>query len=354
MNSSAGSNQARRAKARVPGRANPLRSLCGVAIAAMLVVGCKTDLNQQLLERELRMQEDQIYHLQDELQSKAARLERAVGENSSLKRQLGITDAGPATGRMGAPGGAGGRSSAAAPTFVPPPPLPKGSAPTSAGAAPGGLRFGPGGAAPPALVPPKLDGVPPALVPPKLDGVPPALIPPKLDGVPPLPSTGGLTPTVRRLSHEESLGSEGRITHLVINPTRTECFDSDGDGRADGLAVVIEPRDADERLVNAAGDMVVFVNDPAVPQGAGFAPAIPTDPGEGGCIARWDIPEAEATAHFRRTSRARGLHLLLRWPGPPPQSGTVNVHAVLTTFDGSVHHVDAPVPVRSAAPPRAP
>jgi hypothetical protein len=251
---------------------------------------------------------------------------------------LGIADSGPATGRAGASGGAGGRPSAAAPTFVPPPSLPKGTLPAPAGAAPGGLRFGPGGAAPPTLVPPKIDGLPPAL------------IPPKLDGVPPLPSTGGLPPGVRRLSHEESLGSEGRITHLVINPARTECFDSDGDGRADGLAVVIEPRDADERLVNAAGDLVVFVNDPAVPQGAGFAPAIPTDPGEGGCIARWDIPEAEATAHFRRTSRARGLHLLLRWPGPPPQSGTVNVHAVLTTFEGGVHHVDAPVAVRSAAP----
>ena len=109
MNSSAGSNPAS-VQARVPGRADSARSLCGVAIAAMLVAGCKTDLNQQLLERELRMQEDQIYLLQDELQSKAARLERAVGENSSLKRQLGIADSGPATGRAGASGGAGGAS----------------------------------------------------------------------------------------------------------------------------------------------------------------------------------------------------------------------------------------------------
>jgi hypothetical protein len=173
------------------------------------------------------------------------------------------------------------------------------------------------------------------------------MVPPKLDGVPPLPSAG-MPPAVRRLSFEESLAGEGRISHLVVNPARTECFDADGDGVAEGLALVVEPRDADERLVTAAGDVVVFVNDPAVPQGAGLVPAEPTDPGEGGCIARWDIPEAEAQGHFRRTSRARGLHFLLRWPGPPPQSSTVHVHVVMTTFDGSVHRVDVPVSVHSS------
>ena len=68
-------------------------------IAAVLVLsvvpfmaGCKTDISQQLLERELRMQEDQIYLLQDELQEKCARLDRVAGENTSLKKQLGIVD----------------------------------------------------------------------------------------------------------------------------------------------------------------------------------------------------------------------------------------------------------------------
>ena len=35
-----------------------------------LVTGCKTDVHSQLLERELRLQEDQIYCLQDKLESK--------------------------------------------------------------------------------------------------------------------------------------------------------------------------------------------------------------------------------------------------------------------------------------------
>lgn len=305
------------------------------AAVAVLLAGCKTDLNQQLLERELRMQEDQIYLLQDELEAKRAKLDRAVGENASLKRQLGIVDAVP-TPRSSQPSGAAASSRPrdAAPTFVPPPRLPSASpagpqAPSSFPAGPStGPRF-----------------VPPAGALP----LPAPLVPPSLDGVPPLPSAGVQGP-VRRLSFEESVADGGRIDHLVINPARTVCFDGDGDGAAEGLALVLEPRDADERLVTSVGDLVVFVNDPAVAPGTGVAPPEPTDPGEGGCIARWDIPEAEALAHFRRTSRARGIHLVLRWPGPPPVSRTVHVHALLTTFDGTVLRVDAPVSVEAGAP----
>lgn len=61
-----------------------------IAIAMLFSFGCRSDLSQQLLERELRMQEDQIYQLQDELQNASARLDRTAGENSSLKRQLGF------------------------------------------------------------------------------------------------------------------------------------------------------------------------------------------------------------------------------------------------------------------------
>lgn len=343
MHRSAGSIRAPRGarpnRASRRGATYPVVAWAGVLL---MLAGCKTDLNQQLLERELRMQEDQIYHLQDQLLSKNTRLERTTGENASLRRQLGIGDGGSS---------APGRGSSA-PTFVSPPPLPKVSvpgltAPGGSGAAPSGLRFGPGG------LPSSTPTLPPPLTPPPASpAVSPGLAPPKLDGVPPLPSAA-IAPPVRRLSFEESLDGEGRISHLVVNPARTECFDADGDGVAEGLALVIEPRDADERLVMAAGDVVVFVNDPALPAGTGLVPAVPTDPGEGACIARWDIPEAEAQGHFRRTSRARGLHFLLRWPGPAPQSSTVYVHVVMTTFDGRVHRVDVPVAVQSSGAIRA-
>jgi hypothetical protein len=140
-------------------------------------------------------------------------------------------------------------------------------------------------------------------------------------------------PTGRQLSHEESLADAGRITHLVVNPARTACFDGNGDGLSDGLAIVIEPRDGDERLVTAAGDVSVTVFDGAGPPGSGP-------------VARWDIPATEAIARFRRTSRNRGLHFVLRWPGQPPQGEHVRVQVSLTTFEATSFETDCTVAVR--------
>jgi len=336
---------------------------------AMLVacLGCKSDLSQQLLERELRMQEDQIYQLQDELQDKSARLNRTVGENTSLRRQLGFTEGdAPARGR--------GFSLPGSPSA--PPRLP---------------MMGPGaGPSQPVLAPPAIE-IPAARSPASAPAVPPAggpptpgaVAPPTLEGIPPLPaeprfpgaaapdtsrvtpvsatasagsdastittaagiidSSGqplsgmseptGELPSDRRLSHEESLAVAGQITHLVINPARTECFDGNGDGLSDGLAIVIEPRDGDERLVTAAGDVSITVFD-----GSG--------PPNSGPVARWDIPATEAIARFRRTSRNRGLHFVLRWPGQPPQGEHVRVQVSLTTFEATSFETDGTVAVR--------
>jgi hypothetical protein len=225
---------------------------------------------------------------------------------------------------------------------------------------------------PPAAVPPP----PAAIGPPTLEGVPPLPAEPRFPGAalpgqsgiapaaattdsqppPPLalPAPMGVDPAAqpidpatapsagRRLSYEESLAEAGRISHLVVNPSRTECFDADGDGVSEGLAVVVEPRDADERLVNAAGDMSITVFD--VTQGASGNP-----------VAHWDIPAAEAATHFRRTSRNRGLHFVLRWPGAPPQGRHVRVHVSLATFEGGAFHADATVAARRGeSPPAAP
>jgi hypothetical protein len=329
-------------------------------------LGCRSDLSQQLLERELRMQEDQIYQLQDELQDKCARLDRTAGENSSLRRQLGFNEGdAPARGR--------GPASPGSPAL--PPRLPMGAGP---------------GPSQPLLVPPAID-IPAARLPAPTPTAPPpaalpapgAVAPPTLEGIPPLPAeprfpgastqgpfpvtpaaatadSGGEAPTItptagivdstgqflaqpatstaelpadRRLSPEESLAVAGRITHLVINPAQTVCFDGNGDGFSDGLAVVIEPRDGDERLVTAAGDVSITVFD-----GSG-------NPG-GGSVARWDIPASEAVARFRRTSRNRGLHFVLRWPGPPPQGEHVRVQVRLTTFDATSFETDCTVAAR--------
>ncbi len=332
-------------------------SLPAAMAAAMLLAGCKSDINQQLLERELRMQEDQIYLLQDELQQKCARLDRTAGENNSLKKQLGIVDADASLpSRVHVPPGvaaparpfAGPPSGVSAPMFVPPaiglPTIEVPALPEPTGV-PRIKSDVPGGPAEPK--------VPSAGSPDGLQFGPPAKFePPTLNGVPPLPdeptARGATAPVGRRLSHEESLAGEGKITHLVLNPARCECFDGNGDGVSEGLAVVFEPRDTDERLVTSSGDVSIAVYAPtaqaAVAVADGDDPA-PHASDEGVCIATWNIPSVEAATHFRRTSRARGLHFVLRWPGQPPETSHLRVLVRLTTFDGTVFQTDGTVAV---------
>lgn len=308
--------------------------------AAAVFSGCKSDFNNQLLERELRFQEDQIYQLQDELQAKCTRLDMVAAENQSLKKQLGIAD-GPAAGSRG-PGPtsaatAPGVTPVAPPALVPPtiedlPPPPRSAVPSDAGP-----RFGaPGSDAPTfrgGAAPPPVDGVPPLSEEPTFPrgGV---------NGtVGEMPSAERAGP-VKRLSHEQSVAAAPRLTHLILNPDRTECLDGDGDGVSDAMAIVFEPRDADERLVSTVGDVSIAVFEPL----AGATVADPS--GEGNRIARWDIPAAEAAGHFRRTSQHRGLHFVRPWQGPPPTADHVRVFVRMTTFEGEVFETDATVPVR--------
>ncbi|MFM7108619.1 MAG: hypothetical protein ACKOZU_08490 [Planctomycetaceae bacterium] len=291
---------------------------CCALVALACAGGCKSDLNHQLLERELRYQEDQIYRLQDELQAACARLERTAGENASLKRQLGVHDGDSAAPRT-AP--VRPRSGAPAPVTVPP-----------------ALEV-PDTPAPPAapLVPPTLEGVPPlpAGTPetPRTSALPPAGDDDRLE-LPAPPDPGA----VRRLSHEELAVDAGRVTHLVVNAAQTSCLDTDGDGTSDGLAVVFEPRDADERLVAVAGPVSIAVFDAA----AGADPST----GEAAPIARWDIAAEESLTRFRRTSRQRGLAFQLPWPGRPPAGGHVRVAVRMSPPDAEPLEADATVAVR--------
>ena len=302
------------------------RSATRAAVCATVLVvgvtGCKSDLNQQLLERELRYQEDQIYQLQDELQSASARLERAAGENASLKRQLGMNEGDSAAPRV-AP--VRPRSDVPAPVFVPPAiEIPDMPAPPA-----GGRPAGP-------LAPPVLEGVPPLPAtspPPRTSAVPPAASDDDLS-LPPAADAG----PVRRLSHEELAADAGRATHLVVNASQTSCLDTDGDGTSDGLAVVFEPRDADERLVAVAGPVSIAVFDAA----AGSDPAT----GEPAAIARWDIAAEESLTRFRRTSRQRGLAFQLPWPGRPPAGSHVRVAVRLAPSEGDPLEADATVAAR--------
>jgi|688.fasta_scaffold431244_2 hypothetical protein len=286
-----------------------------LALVAAGLTGCKSDLNQQLLERELRYQEDQIYQLQDELQEKCARLERVAGENAGLRRQLGVGD-------------------------EPTPANPRRSRPGIKPAAP----------VPPAITIPPAIEIPPALIPPTLENVPAlpaAPTPPAAasGGIALPPASASIDPQARpldaaskpndtrRLSLEQPVSGDGGVTHLVVNNARTACLDSDADGRSEGLVVVFEPRDADSRLVACGGDVAVAAFDSAASDGN---PPLGT----------WHIPAAESLRNFRRTSRDRGVQFTLPWPGPAPAGDHVRVAVRMTTPEGGVLEADTTIPAR--------
>ena len=294
----------------------PSGAAAGLVVALVIVAaGCKSDLNQQLLERELRYQEDQIYYLQDELEEKQSRLAQVAGENTSLRRQLGVGDSDDAT-----PARGGRTRSPRVPAAAPIP-----SATQVPDSAPRG------GGPPIDLSPPTLEGVP-AL--PAEPVVPPATrdslsLPPAAAAILPAAKPIGLAeanpPALVRLSYEEPAGQAA--------PTRLVVKTGGEPGTPSGLFLAVEPRDSTERLVaGLAGDVIVTAFDTAASPGS--RP-----------LGRWVIPAADAMARFRPTGRRRGIPLDLPWQGTLPAGDHVRIH-VQTAMPSGMLETEALVPVR--------
>jgi len=289
------------------------------AVSCLVAVGCKSDLSQQLLERELRYQEDQIYQLQDELQDKCVRLDMLNGENASLRKQLGVSP-GDSLSRSRA----GSPRPAAAPVAVPP-----------ALQIPEAIRAPAPATAP--LAPPALDNIPPLPVKPSSQVEPaPLALPEPADAAaaPVLPSPARPAevpvPVAVPVAYDHPQ-SDGRPVRLEVSTATTGCFDDNGDGTSDGIAVTFEPRDAAEKLVPAPGAVSITV----------FDATNPSTP-----IASWTIPTEQAATHFRPTTRLRGMHFPLRWTGGPPTGDHVRVDVRITGPEGAVLEADATIPAR--------
>ena len=308
-----------------------------LAAAALFAAGCKSDLNQQLLERELRYQEDQIYQLQDELAEQCARLEHVAGENSSLRKQLGVSDADSAAPSRGRRPRAPGVPPA---TNVPP-----------AIEIPDAPRLPRGGGPPVDLAPPTLEGVPPlpaepARATPTTDAGSGLSLPPAAAIIDPAARpiesaeaespvqtavADGPAPALVRLSYDEPADG-GEAIRLAINPSASSGVDADGDGRSEGLSLAIEPRNQGEKLVGLAGDVTITAYDAAA--GSGAPP-----------LARWTVAAADAATRFRPTGRRRGLVIDLPWQGTLPAAGHVRVTVESPAAAGPLT-AEALVPVR--------
>ena len=95
--------------------------------------------------------------------------------------------------------------------------------------------------------------------------------------------------------------SSRSVASIALDPTLTGGIGSNDSSGDKGLLVVVQPRDAQGRTVDAPAVMNVAVFDPAFE-------------GDAARLARWDFTAAETAALFRRTDAGAAIHLAMAWP----------------------------------------
>ncbi|MEX2112366.1 MAG: hypothetical protein WD845_04230 [Pirellulales bacterium] len=254
-----------------------------IACLSLLTLGCRAAMNNNitLLERDLRLQEDEIYHLQACLEDAQAAREATIRENEALKQEL-----------TEAPGIGGGASAAPDADLTPPAvDLPGSRSPARSREVP--------------------DLQPPSIELPEPSDAPQVELPPAGDG---------------------AAVSQAPPTQLVINSRLTGGMDRDGHDGDEGILVVFEPRDAAGKLVKWPGKVSVVAMDPALE-------------GEASRVARWDFSSDEVTNHYMSTVFGRGLQFELPWPSNPPASRDLVVFVRFTTDDGKKLTAEAKIVV---------
>lgn len=322
-----------------------------VSTAVVVVAGCRQNhASRELLERELRLQEDRIY----ELESKLEDAERALAQVRECAPPRGDTwssertGTGPSTNSVAPPAaispvpsvtlpGASpdspGSSLAPPSVTLPPavelpsgPPLSKSSAPPFRG--------------PPAVVPvdPNVpEGIParPAAPPSTNDGTStnpslptlkpmssPKFLPPSLK-----PKTSDRTEAIAPVpiapqASSAALRSGGDVRSITLG-RRTGGLQLDATPGDDGVLIVVEARNSrgEATAIRAAASLVLI--DPAIP-------------GEGGRYARWDVTAEDVAALFRTEQNGdeAGTYFELPWPDGPPAHTRLKLFVRFTTDDG--------------------
>ena len=316
-----------------------------VGLALLATAGCRSDPAVPILERELRLKEDEIYRLRavvDEFQDSASSCpERAAdGPKSTM----------PSEPEAAAPRH---RPGLAAPNGIKPPAVELPSQPATH--IPDSLKA-PAGSLPPGIpdVPEELQRPSKPLNPiekephgsfhqPATDRAAPS-DPGESDGPSLERGAGGAASRPRHAimasqsaSAEPFMpsGDSRRVAAVALNRILTGGINADDRSGDQGLLVVVEPRDRAGRTIDAPADMSVVVLDSALE-------------GDAARVARWDFTAAETAAMFRRTGSARAIHLTTAWPADPPAHNKLHLFVRYVTADGRKLQADQPVEVALA------
>jgi len=299
-----------------------------VALGASLLLaaaGCRTDPNIVLLERELRLQEDEIFRLRDCLEDCQAALESARRKSAALKRESG---SGVPEIDLSLDGAAADETSeqGEAPRFAPPAPA-RPMPPSVELEEPARSEPAPSRRTEPRQTEPRPSPGPTSR---PSDGTelqeaprwsPPSGAAPS--GSVPQPIDGGAA----RGSAESA-----QVARVLVNRALSGGFDADGRPGDDGVIVVVEPRDRQDRYLAAPGEVSVVLLDPTLDAR----------------VARWDFSAAETARMFHDSTFGRGMQLEMTWPGEPPKNRELHVFVRYTTADGRQLEVDQPIRVEPA------
>jgi hypothetical protein len=296
--------------------------LLGLSLGITSQSGCRSHRGaQELLERELRWQEDEIFNLGDSLDEYKQRLDACRRENESLKRQLGQDYDLPSRSRSTLPS----RSNQSTSPSISTPPsieLP-------------GHDSSPGPRSPPLISPP--GQLPESSAAPREE----LILPrpgststgtmgeaPRFETAPLYQPHEGGTPAreVKSSTTSDDMTStrdatSKEIERITLNKFLTGGHNADSQPGDDGVMVHIEPRNQRGELVDVPGEVSIVVLDPAL-QGAEAR------------VARWDYTADETVTRYQKVGLAPGFHFEPRWPNRPPTSRTVDLHVRFTTLDG--------------------
>jgi hypothetical protein len=306
-----------------------------VSLALLATTGCRSDPAVPILERELRRKEDEIYCLRaklEDLQDCGTCQEVTTGG----PRPTPAEPNGAPRSRLAAPGGI-------APPSIEMPGQPSSSipealkAPTPGGSSPAGVPE----------VPESLRGPSKPLSPKDLElptkptsrNRSPA--PLDSDGLALERGPGGINSRSGRVKLASFLasaqplapaGDSRRVDSITLNRALTGSILGDDRTGDQGLLVVIEPRDADGRTVDAPAEINVVVLDPALR-------------GDACRVARWDFTAAETVGLFRRSSSGQAIHLAVAWPANRPIHRKLHLFVRYVTADGREVERDQPIEV---------
>lgn len=181
---------------------------------------------------------------------------------------------------------------------------------------------------------PKRTVTPPSLMPaegaansgpraPQRDG---SMVAARKSGPPPSASTADPKMVDTRVVQAQAIALDPRadntrVDRITLNRVLTGGYERDARFGDAGLSVLVEPRDAQGRIVASSGPISVVVLDRGLS-------------GDAARVARWDFTTEQTASLFHNTPHGEGFYLEMPWPGLPPAHSHLHVFVRYATKDG--------------------